>query len=73
MLTAYTATTAKERAIILAAHIRSGRPTTRASDSCLEMGDGDEVLVILRQMAQRGPKLAANWSRYLSCSIAEDR
>jgi hypothetical protein len=60
------AKTAKERAIILARFIVAGKPAGRAMWDCLEMGDGEEVLDHLRVMAQRRPKLRANWKRYLS-------
>lgn len=63
------AKTAKERAKIAAAFIRSGRNATRAFDDCFEMYDGAEVIAELRKMAKRGPKLRMNWSRYLSAPI----
>ena len=51
-----------------AAWIGTGRPTSRAFDSCFEMWDGDAVCVALLERAQRRPdtKLAANLWRYLA-------
>lgn len=66
MSAATRASCAKERAQIAAAFIRSGRTPTRALDDCLEMGDGEEVVRILREMAKRSPKLAENLPRYIA-------
>ena len=51
-----------------AAWIGTGRPTSRAFDSCFEMWDGAAVCVALLERAQRRPdtKLAANLWRYLA-------
>lgn len=68
MSAAIDAKSAKERAQIAAAFIRRGGESTRAFDDCLEMGDGDEVVSILCQMAKRSPKLKENIRRYISAS-----
>ncbi len=48
MTAAIRATTANERATIAAAYIRRGATNSRGFDNCFEMGDGDEVIRILR-------------------------
>jgi hypothetical protein len=65
------AKTAKERAIILASRIVAGKPFGRAVWDCLEMGDGDEVISLLRVMAKTRPALRRNWSKFLSTPLED--
>jgi hypothetical protein len=66
-------TTAKQRADIAAAIIRSGRPSTRRFSACFEHDDGDEVKRILLDRARKSPKLAANIRRYLDISTEQEQ
>jgi hypothetical protein len=55
------------RVNLAAAYISAGRQTSRAFDSCFEMGDGDAVAVSLKWRADKRPtsKMARNLWRYI--------
>ena len=55
-----------ERVQFAARVISEGRPTSRRFDTCCEMGDGDEVAVMVYRRSLNNPKIAANIWRYLS-------
>jgi hypothetical protein len=59
MSAAIDARSAKERAQIAADFLRKGSVSGRAFSDCLEMGDGDEVLRLLIQLAHKSPKFRA--------------
>lgn len=46
-------------------YIANRRATSRAFDTCFEMGDGDTVAVAVYRRSRRNPKLRANLWRYL--------
>lgn len=58
----------KTRVARAAAHIASGRPTTRTFDNCFENNDGDAVAAALLRRVEKRPdgKLAQNIWHYLS-------
>ncbi len=58
MASPYTCNTAG-RANILAQRIRAGKTNGRAFDTCLEMGDGDEVVRRILVKAQTDPRILA--------------
>ncbi len=55
-----------ERVQLAARVIAEGRPTSRRFDTCCEMGDGDEVAVMVYRRSLNNPKIAANIWRYFS-------
>lgn len=60
MSAAILAKTAKERATIAIRIMKNNKdPFTRAFDDCFEMGDGDEVVKIIKERAKRNPVLMA--------------
>lgn len=60
MSAAILAKTAKERAAIAIRIMKYNKdPFTRRFDDCFEMGDGDEVVRIVKERAKRDPALMA--------------
>ncbi len=55
----------KARVNFVCARILSGAQTTRTFDSCLEMGDGDEVAANVYRRALKNPRLMEALPRYL--------
>jgi hypothetical protein len=63
MSTATKATSARARAMIAANIIKRGYHLGRSFDDCFEMGDGNEVFMILARKAQNDWYLAARLAR----------
>ena len=58
MSAAILAKTSEERAIIAIRIMKYNKdPFTRELDNCFEMGDGDEVISIIKERAKRDPML----------------
>jgi hypothetical protein len=52
------------------ARILSGGATTRAFDTCFEMGDGNEVAARVYRRALKNPRLMEALPRYLNVDMA---
>ena len=52
------------------ARILSGGATTRAFDTCFEMGDGNQVAARVYRRALKNPRLMAALPRYLNVGMA---
>lgn len=62
--------TTQDRINFVCATMRRGSATTRNFDSCLEMGDGDEVAAGVYQRALANPRLMEALPRYLCPTAA---
>lgn len=69
MPSVYDAENFSGRVNLLAKTIATGARTTRATDTCCEMNDGDEVCVAVYRRSLKNPAIARNIWRYLSQEV----
>lgn len=73
MSMAILAKTAKERATIAIRIMKHNKdPFTRELDNCFEMGDGEEVIRIVKERAKRDPALMVRVLKVFASHVIAD-